>query len=91
MKKQILAVLTLLFLVSIIAAIGCENSIREYFPRFDGNLYASGSIFLFGFTYAMVVRNFIIFFISMAAAIATPWVAEWFHSHWPYIIHIMTN
>lgn len=91
MKKQIFALLILLFLISIIAAIGCEEYIREYFPRFDGKLYSSAAIFLFGLSYSLMVRNIIVFFIATATSIATPWIAEWFRSYWPFVVFIMTH
>ena len=91
MKKQILALLVLVVFVSFFIAIGCEARIRQYFPNFNGQLYVSSAIFLMGLSYALAVRNFIVFFLTMAASVAVPWVASWFHSYWPYVMQMMSR
>jgi hypothetical protein len=91
MRKQIIALLVLLVLASFFGAMGYEQQIQRVFPSFNAHLYVSSTIFLMGLSYALAVRNFIIFFLTLAASVAVPWVASWFHVYMPYVLEMMSH
>lgn len=90
MRKQIIALLILLVLASFFVTIGYEDQIQRVIPSFNAQLYVSSAIFLLGLSYALAVRNFIIFFLTLTASVAVPWVASWFHAYVPYVLEMLS-
>ncbi|WP_155309373.1 hypothetical protein [Desulfosarcina ovata] len=71
-------------LLVLIAGFHYRMEIQQRYPEFDPTLMATGIFFLAGIIYAVIDRNIIIAFITMAVAVAIPYLRQWIVVYWPY-------
>ncbi|GAB6908824.1 membrane hypothetical protein [Desulfosarcina cetonica] len=79
--KAVIGIITLLVLI---AGFHYRMEIQQRYPEFDPTLMATGIFFLAGIIYAVIDRNIIIAFITMAVAVAIPYLRQWIVVYWPY-------
>ena len=77
--------LVLILILSMIAGIYYELSIRRYFPTYSAVLFVSGVVCFSGLVYALVMRNVFIALLVIIGTAAVPWLFNWFAAYWPLI------
>ena len=77
--------LVLILILSMIAGIYYEQSIRRYFPAFSSVLFVSGVVCFSGLAYALVMRNVFIALLVIIGTAAVPLLLSWFTAYWPLV------
>ena len=77
--------LVLILILSMIAGVYYEQSIRKYFPAFSAVLFVSGVVCFSGLAYALVMRNVFIGILVIIGTAAVPWLFNWFSAYWPLV------
>ncbi len=79
--KTFIGILALLVLI---AGFYYRIEIQRRYPGFDPTLMATGAFFLAGIIYAVIDRNIVIAFITMAVTAAIPYLKQSIVAYWPY-------
>jgi hypothetical protein len=81
---KVKAAIGIFALLVLVAGFYYRIEIQQRYPEFDPTLMATGVFFLAGIIYAVIDRNIIIAFVTMAVAVAIPHLKQWIVVYWPY-------
>lgn len=86
-RKHLAAICVVLLLLAVLCGTVWERYIQIIYPAFDGTLFISGLIFIFGMSYSLIGRHLFAGLLTIASIIALPYAKVWFSVYWPWAMN----